>query len=133
MIYDVWNRRLIASALRRRLTRIGLVLLCSVPICVTVYADPDRVELTRAQWGHPVSGKDVTEIKPLHDMVKTLIDVPGATLVILYPDDDNGIKWAAQVVEWLVSLGVESARVQMLPATASTDIIELEVRTAGKQ
>lgn len=133
MIFNGKIQQWMDAGICRHLMRAGVILCLCVPTWDMVYADPVAVELTREQWGHPLSGREVTGIKPLQDVVKRLIENQDAILVILYPDDDSGIKWATQVVEWLVSLGVTSTRVQMIPAGTSADIIELEIRNAGKQ
>lgn len=91
-------------------------------------AADEKVELSRDQWGNPLTSAQVRQIKPLQDMVKKLIDLPSSKLIIFYPDTDGGRKWALQVVEWLVSLGLGSERIELHPGSEKADVIELEIR-----
>ena len=48
-------------------------------------------------------------------------------MIIRYPGEDTGELWAAELRDWLISLGVPSDCILLLSGTQAADEIKLEV------
>lgn len=78
-------------------------------------------------WARPRTGADVSAMPPLRDAVQSMLSNPGSSLAIRYPGGDDGGLWAQELYDWLVSLGIEPAQMNMQPGSAFDDRIELRV------
>ncbi|HID49327.1 MAG TPA: hypothetical protein EYP40_06925 [Chromatiales bacterium] len=59
--------------------------------------------------------------------MQNLRATPGGRLLLRYPGGDAGTLWMNELRSWLVSLGVPSHRIETVPGSPDTGIIELEV------
>lgn len=59
--------------------------------------------------------------------------MPNARLLVRYPGGDRGSRWAQELQNWLISLGVPSIDLEMMPGSADVDIIELEIEPGEQQ
>ena len=50
-----------------------------------------------------------------------------ALIVIRHPGEDSGELWAAELRDWLISLGVPSDYIRLVPGTQEADEITLVV------
>lgn len=50
-------------------------------------------------------------------------------LKIKYPGGDEGTLWVNELRSWLIALGLSSERIELIPGSAISTTIELEVVT----
>lgn len=65
--------------------------------------------------------------------MKLLNAHPEARLRILYPNGEAGTLWGRELHDWLVTLGVSSERLQLVPQVSRSDTVTLIVDTKGSQ
>lgn len=94
-----------------------------------VAADPPLV-LTAEQWAVPRSGDSLRRMTAVAAAMRRLQAIPHGRLLIRYPGGDEGTLWATELRAWLVSLGLASARIELVPGSPDPDKIELQVRSA---
>lgn len=92
-------------------------------------ANEGDMVLTAAQWKQPHDAGAVIGITSVANAVRALNHQTGpAQLILHYPQGEAGSQWAQELHNWLVSLGVSSDRLLLLPAGIK-DRIEFEIRT----
>ncbi len=79
-------------------------------------------------WAQPRDGDSVRRFAPLREVVSALQQDPEARLLIRYPGGDEGTLWAHELRGWLVSLGVASRRIDMIPGGVAAGSVLLTVR-----
>lgn len=84
-------------------------------------------------WAQPRDGDSVRRFPPLRKVVSALQQDPEARLLIRYPGGDEGNLWAHELRGWLVSLGVASRRIDMIPGGVEARAVLLTVRGAQVQ
>ncbi len=89
-------------------------------------AEP-RFLLSAGEWAVPRDADAVRAMPALREAVKALDARPGARLRLRYPGGDEGTMWVHEVRAWLVSLGVSSARLELVPGAERGDVLALEV------
>lgn len=95
----------------------------------TVAAE-SRWQLDAGAWSRPRSGAAVLAMQPVAAAVRAWSDAEAAEIVIRYPGGEDGVLWASELRDWLVSLGVPSSRVRPV-AGGQPGSIRLEVRPRG--
>ena len=109
----------------RAMMRWVIVLLLSLSPLVQTLAAP--ITISAIEWARPRHGEAITRLQGLADMVRGLLESPDKRLFVHYPGGEEGMLWAEELRSWLVALGVDSSRIEMLPGTASPDAIELSL------
>ncbi len=105
-----------------------------LPLCVLLLsyqavANEGDMALTAAQWVQPRDAGAVIRIMPVAEAVRALNRQTGPSqLVLRYPQGEAGSQWAQELHDWLVSLGISSDRLLLLPAGIKHRI-EFEIRT----
>ena len=91
-------------------------------------ADSDA-SFTRAAdvWASPRSGLSVRNMVGVAEAVKRLNSTDSAQLQVHFPQGENGSLWADELRAWLVSLGLESSRIQLYPDASSDHGLTLRV------
>lgn len=89
-----------------------------------------RWQLDAGAWSRPRSGQAVLAMQPVAEAVRAWSDAEAAEIVIRYPGGEDGVLWASELRDWLVSLGVPSSRVHPV-AGGQPGSIRLEVRPRG--
>ncbi len=79
-------------------------------------------------WAQPRDGDSVRRFAPLREVVAALQQDPEARLLIRYPGGEEGTLWAHELRGWLVSLGVASRRIDMIPGGVAAGSVLLTVR-----
>ncbi len=72
--------------------------------------------LDEATWVQPRSAETVLRMEAVAAAVRAWHRASSAVLVIRYPGGEAGTLWAAQLHDWLVALGIPSARIERIPA-----------------
>jgi len=105
-----------------------LVLLLVLSCTMAVAATDTPLQITATEWAQPRSGERLLHHPALVAVVHQLQSHPGAALEIRYPGGDNGSLWARELQAWLVALGIESARIHLLPGSKAADLLQMRVR-----
>jgi hypothetical protein len=79
-------------------------------------------------WTRPRSAEMLLGLAPLRDAVGSLQAAQSRRLEIRHPEGEQGELWAAELRDWLVALGIPSARLVLAADPAVTEQIELVVR-----
>ncbi len=86
------------------------------------------VELLHAnEWSVPKQALTILAMPAINGVMKKLQNNVNSTLMIKYPGGDEGTLWANELRSWLVALGLSSRRIELIPGSAVSTIIELDV------
>ena len=102
---------------------LGLLLLV-----LTTSANAARIFVVSAdEWARPRSGAVIAEFDALRAAVGYWDKLDNALIVVRYPGEDSGELWAAELRDWLISLGVPSDYIRLVAGTQEADEIRLLV------
>jgi hypothetical protein len=101
----------------------GLLLAASVAAANTTR----MFTLSADEWARPRSGEVIPELAPVRAAVSYWGRGADAVMVIRYPGEDSGELWAAELRDWLISLGVPSDYIRLVPGAQEADQITLVV------
>ena len=93
--------------------------------------DPLIYILTSSEWNVPRTTKTVLDMPALRKTIHAYGKHAGSRIQIHYPGGDEGSLWASELRSWLVSLGIASAHIDLLPGTRKPGQIELQVVTSS--
>jgi hypothetical protein len=111
----------------RRLTN-SICALCLVLLSLTAQASTSRIFVLSAdEWARPRSGAVIAEFEALRAAVSYWDKVDNAGIIVRYPGEDSGELWAAELRDWLISLGVPSDYIRLVAGTQAADEIRLLV------
>ena len=115
------------SANYRKLS-VSLVFICTLLGSTSLLANTVRIfTLSADEWARPRSGDVIPELAPVRAAVSYWNRGVDALLVIRHPGEDSGELWAAELRDWLISLGVPSDYIRLLPGTQEADEITIVV------
>jgi len=83
--------------------------------------------LSADEWARPRSGDVIPELASVRAAVSYWGRGADAILIIRHPGEDSGELWAAELRDWLISLGVPSDYIRLIPGTQEADEITLVV------
>ena len=83
--------------------------------------------LSADEWARPRSGDVIPELASVRAAVSYWGRGVDALVVIRHPGEDSGELWAAELRDWLISLGVPSDYIRLTPGTQQADEIKLVV------
>lgn len=110
---------------RSKLTSSALGLLL---LALATSADAARIFVVSADdWARPRSGDVIAEFYALRAAVSYWDRLDKALIVVRYPGEDSGELWAAELRDWLISLGVPSDSIRLVAGTQAADEIRLLV------
>jgi hypothetical protein len=102
---------------------LGLLLLA-----LSASADAARIYVVSAdEWARPRSGAVIAEFEALRAAVDYWDKLDNGLIVVRYPGEDSGELWAAELRDWLISLGVPSDYIRLVAGTQAADEIRLLV------
>jgi len=81
--------------------------------------------LSAEEWARPRSAQSLVQMKPLIATMQAFNSQSSSQLVIRYPGGEEGALWASELRDWLVSLGVPSARIEVRPGQSTYESISL--------
>jgi hypothetical protein len=112
---------------KMRLGRLLLALLMVAVIPVQAASSARIFTLSADDWARPRSGAIIPQLQP----VKLAIDYWGAStdaqILLSHPGEDSGEIWAAELRDWLISLGVPSDYITLSPGLQAQDEIRILV------
>ncbi len=104
-----------------------LALLLVMPL--QIFAAPRIFSLSADDWARPRSGAIIPQL----EAVKLAVDYRDAaanrSMKLLYPGEDSGEIWAAELRDWLISLGIPSDYIELSPGLQAQDEIRILVGT----
>jgi hypothetical protein len=110
---------------------IGIVSLCLAGLLWVpgeAYANTIRnFTLSADEWARPRAGDVIPELAAVRAAVSYWGRGVDSILIIRYPGEDSGELWAAELRDWLISLGVPSDYIRLIPGTQAPDEIKLVV------
>jgi hypothetical protein len=104
-------------------------------ICLLVYAAAAAAAasgtrifvLSAEEWARPRSGDVIVEFEAIRAAVSYWDKLDNAIIVVRHPGEDSGELWAAELRDWLISLGVPSDYIRLVAGTQAADEIRLLV------
>lgn len=119
------NRK-INSAMFKKINALSfyiIVLICSQ----TVMASEFIYHLTTEQWAVPRSVNSILRMSSVSSALQLIHSNAGSSLHIYHPGGDEGILWASELRGWLISLGLSSTNIKLIPGSSDTSKLDLEV------
>jgi len=83
--------------------------------------------LSAEEWAQPRNGEVIVEFSSVRAAVNYWDKSENALMVIRHPGEDSGELWAAELRDWLISLGVPSDYIRLVPGTQAAGEIRLVV------
>ena len=83
--------------------------------------------LSADEWARPRSGAVIPELEAVRAAVRYWGEVGSGAIVIRHPGEDSGEIWAAELRDWLISLGVAADYIRLLAGNQDPDEIDLLV------
>jgi len=97
-------------------------------LALSASADVARIYVVSAdEWARPRSGAVIAEFEALRAAVGYWDTLDNGLIVVRYPGEDSGELWAAELRDWLISLGVPSDYIRLVAGTQAADEIRLLV------
>ncbi len=107
---------------------VSLALTCLLTWTGALSANTVRIfTLSADEWARPRSGEVIQEMVPVRSAVSYWDRGVDAVMVIRHPGEDSGELWAAELRDWLISLGVPSDYIFLVSGTQEADEIKLVV------
>ena len=83
--------------------------------------------LSADEWARPRSGDVIPEMASVRAAVSYWGRGVDALVIIRHPGEDSGELWAAELRDWLISLGVPSDYIRLVAGVQQADEIKLVV------
>ncbi len=94
-----------------------------------IAVDKKRI-LTAEQWAVPRSAEALIAMPAIRQTINEMQAFPDNRLLIKHPGGDEGSLWVSELRSWLVSLGVSSQTIELVPGSEQNHI-ELSVIRAA--
>ncbi len=92
---------------------------------------PSEWLLSSEQWELNRTGNSIIRMPVLNQVVNNWIKrfeiEPNVKIELQYPGGEDGEVWVQELADWLVSLGIPSSSIQMMPGSGSDDMIKLSL------
>jgi hypothetical protein len=79
------------------------------------------------EWSVPKQTSTLLAMPAISKSMQKLQNNVNSLLKIKYPGGDEGTLWANELRSWLIALGLSSKRIELVPGSAISTTIELEV------
>ena len=83
--------------------------------------------LQAEQWEFARSGESLLSLPVLNDVMNHWLKDKQKLIEIQYPGGEEGEFWVQELADWLVSLGVPSNRMIIVPGSGSGDMIKFDL------
>jgi hypothetical protein len=84
-------------------------------------------ELRAEQWEFARSGESVLSLPVLNNVVNNWLTDKQKLIEIQYPGGEEGEFWVQELTDWLVSLGIPSNHMIIVPGSGSGDMIKFDL------
>ncbi len=116
------------TRLSYRISRNSLCAVLLLLYVASVEANTVRIfTLSADEWARPRSGAVIPELEAVRAAVRYWQQVGRGLIVIRHPGEDTGEIWAAELLDWLISLGVAADYIRLLAGNQDADEIDLLV------
>jgi len=86
------------------------------------------IELLHAkEWSVPKQAATLLTMPAINKSMQKLKKNVNTVLKLKYPGGDEGTLWVSELRSWLIALGLSSKRIELVPGSAISTTIELEV------
>ena len=86
------------------------------------------IELLHAkEWAVPKQASTLLTMPAISKSMQKLQQNVNSVLRLKYPGGDEGTLWVNELRSWLIALGLSSKRIELVPGSAISTTIELEV------
>ncbi len=107
---------------------ISRICLVGLLLCAQATASTTRIyTLSADEWARPRSGDVIAGFGSLQAAVHYWGRSDNAVMIVRYPGEDSGELWAAELRDWLISLGVPSDYIRLVAGTQAADEIRVVV------
>jgi len=76
------------------------------------------------QWELARSGESILLLPVLNQLIKTWLLEKHKKIEVQYPGGEEGEFWVQELTDWLVSLGIPSNRMVIIPGSGADDMIK---------
>lgn len=87
----------------------------------------DQWHVSAAEWSQPRNGEALLSHPGISAAVQELLRSEDSSLELHYAGGDEGLLWASELRGWLIALGLESARIELVPGGGRKDRLRLQV------
>jgi hypothetical protein len=88
--------------------------------------------LLAEQWELSRSGDALRKIPVINRVINQWLLKPDQRIELHYPGGEEGELWVGELRDWLVSLGVPSKSISVIPGSGAEDVIKLHVVRIGE-
>ena len=92
-----------------------------------VSAEQNVHTLTSTQWNIPRDANSILAMPALQAVMHEFQNESNSLIVIKYAGGDEGTLWSSELRSWLVSLGIPTKNIELIPGATKTDQLELSV------
>jgi hypothetical protein len=104
------------------------LILATITLLVSTNLLANDVELLHInEWSVPKQTVTLLEMPAIRKSMLKLQLSDASMLKVKYPGGDEGTLWANELRSWLIALGLSSKRIDLVPGSAISTTIELEV------
>lgn len=108
-----------------RLKAVAILLLFSGTL---VHANSVRIfSLSADSWARPRAGEVLPKMDPVRLAISYWESGNDTAILLSYPGEDSGELWAAELKDWMVSLGVPSDYILLSPGMQVQDELHILV------
>ena len=101
-------------------------ILCLLLVAGHAWANSVRIfTLSADEWARPRSGAVIPQLSAVRSAVGYWGKDGNRLMIIRYPGEDSGELWAAELRDWLISLGVPADYIRLVPGTQAAEEIKL--------
>ena len=104
-----------------------LAMLLAVVMPVQAASSARIFTLSADDWARPRSGAVIPRLQPVKLAIDYWDAANDAQILLSHPGEDSGEIWAAELRDWLVSLGVPSDYISLSPGLQAQDEIRILV------
>ena len=83
--------------------------------------------LSADEWAQPRSGTVITQFDSIRAAINYWEKGVNSAILIRYPGEDSGEIWATELRDWMISLGIPSDYMLLVPGSQAPDEIKLIV------
>lgn len=91
-------------------------------------AETQAINLSAESWDMPRHGEALLKVPELQRLMQKWMKNPGQAIELRYPGGEEGEIWVEELNDWLISLGVPSESLQLVPGSSAEDIINMVVK-----
>lgn len=84
-------------------------------------------ELRAEQWELTRSGESLLSLPVLDTVINTWLQDKHKKIEIQYPGGEEGEFWVQELADWLVSLGIPSSHMIIVPGSGADDVVKFNL------